>query len=47
MSLKYDPGSRLLTGSGDATLRIWDLKTEVPLFTLKLTDWYRELSVST
>eukprot|EP00290_Baffinella_frigidus_P007420 CAMPEP_0180139066 /NCGR_PEP_ID=MMETSP0986-20121125/13309_1 /TAXON_ID=697907 /ORGANISM="non described non described, Strain CCMP2293" /LENGTH=475 /DNA_ID=CAMNT_0022081093 /DNA_START=19 /DNA_END=1446 /DNA_ORIENTATION=- len=26
---------RLLTGSGDATLRIWDLKTETPIVTLK------------
>ena len=35
---------RLLTGSGDATLRIWDLNTETPIHNLKgHKNWVRPL----
>ena len=41
LSVSFSPdGSQLATGSGDTTVRIWDLNTETPQFTLKgHKDW--------
>lgn len=32
-------GRRLATGSGDTTLRFWDLNTQLPEFECKVTGW--------
>ncbi|KAG8587806.1 hypothetical protein GDO81_005787 [Engystomops pustulosus] len=42
ISVAFSPtGKHLASGSGDTTVRFWDLSTETPHFTSKVLDFYR------
>lgn len=48
LSVCFSPdGSQLATGSGDCTVRIWDMNTETPKWTLKgHSNWVQVLAWS-